>query len=103
MSQIPTKNRELCRDRFNGQCARCGMHGAQAHHRQRRREGGHAVGILVWLCPTCHAWAHSNPTDAQADGYIISVHEKDATTVPIRTFVGLVRFDNEGGYDFAQT
>lgn len=100
MSQIPTKNRNLARDRFNGQCARCGMHGAQCHHRQRRREGGHAVGILVWLCPTCHAWAHANPKDACGDGFIIPTFIKDVNKVPIRTFMGTMTFDNEGGYAF---
>lgn len=99
MSQIPAKNRELCRERFRGQCARCGMAGAQAHHRQRRREGGHAVAILVWLCRTCHEWAHANPDEARLTGFIITVHDGEPAAVPIKTFAGWVLFDNEGGYE----
>jgi hypothetical protein len=96
VSEIPAKNRKIVRDRQNDQCARCGMTGAEMHHRQRRREAGHAVGILVWLCSTDHRWAHAHPKDAKADGYIISPHEKDATAVPIRTFGGWALFNDLG-------
>ena len=96
MSAIPTKNREMVWERQNKQCARCGGRGAEIHHRQRRREAGHAVGILVGLCSTCHRWAHANPTAAKDAGYIISPHNDDPTAVPLRSFMGMVLFDNEG-------
>jgi hypothetical protein len=76
------------------------MKGAQMHHRQRRREGGHAVSILVWLCRTCHEWAHANPVEATAKGFIISVFVSDTTKVPIKTFAGWALFDDEGGIEY---
>lgn len=77
------------------------MRGNQIHHRQRRREGGHAVGNLVLLCDTCHRWVHANPVQAQELGYIISVSVDDPSTIPIRTIFGWVRYDNDGGVNFA--
>ncbi|ALY10600.1 HNH endonuclease [Arthrobacter phage Tank] len=112
MSAIPTRARELVRERQNGQCARCGSGYSEVHHRQRRREGGHAIEILVGLCTTDHRWAHANPKRAQELGFIVSVHETDVASVPIKTFMGWVRFttdgkvvfvdDNEGGTDDSQ-
>lgn len=96
MSDIPTRARELVRIRQNGQCARCGVAYTDLHHRQRRREAGHAVGILVGLCRKDHNWAHSNPSAAKADGYIIGPHENEPTSVPLKSFVGWVLFDNDG-------
>jgi hypothetical protein len=78
------------------------MAGAQCHHRQRRREGGHAVSNLVWLCRTCHEWAHADPVEATAKGFIISVYVEDTTQIRIKTFAGWVKFDNEGGYAYEQ-
>lgn len=100
MSQIPTRNREIVIERQNNQCARCGNRGAEMHHRQRRREAGHAISILVWLCSADHRWAHAHPVEAKADGYIIPPWETDPTTVPIKTFAGLATFDNEGGITY---
>lgn len=101
MSAIPTKAREVVRRRQNGQCARCGNTYTQLHHRQRRREGGHAVENLVGLCGTDHKWVHANPIRAQEDGYIIPVSETDITSVQIRTFMGWVNFTTDGGLAFA--
>ena len=96
MSAIPTAAREAVRRRQDGQCARCGAAYTEVHHRRRRREGGHEVGNLVGLCTTDHRWAHAHPTQARADGYIVSAHDADPATVPIRTFMGWVLFDNDG-------
>lgn len=101
-NEIPTKAREIVRERQNGQCARCGVAYTDLHHRQRRREAGHAVGILVGTCRACHKWAHANPTAAKADGYIISPHEDNPTSVPIKTFMGAVLFDNDGNVTFIE-
>lgn len=100
MSDIPTRNREIVRERHRGQCARCGCRGSDIHHRQRRREAGHAVGILVLLCRDCHKWVHGNPNTAKADGYIIEPWETDPLNVPIRTFAGWCKFDNVGGVEY---
>lgn len=76
------------------------MPGRDVHHRQRRRDAGHPVSILITLCRDCHGWAHSHPVDAKAVGYIISPWETDACAVPIKTFMGWVTLDNEGGVQF---
>lgn len=101
-NEIPTKAREIVRERQNGQCARCGMPYSDLHHRQRRREAGHAVGILVGLCRTDHKWAHANPSAAKRDGYIIDPHEADPTSVALKSFMGWVLFDNDGNVTFIE-
>jgi hypothetical protein len=102
MSDIPTKARQIVKERSNGQCSRCGALGYQIHHRLRRREGGHALGILVLLCSTCHKWAHGHPNEAKATGFIISVHDREPEAVPIKTFMGWMLFDNDGGATFVE-
>lgn len=59
------------------------------------------LGILVLLCGECHRWAHANPNEAKATGFIISVHETAPESIPIETFMGWMLFDNEGGATFA--
>jgi 5-methylcytosine-specific restriction endonuclease McrA len=100
VSAIPTKAREVVRIRQNGQCARCGNTYTQLHHRQRRREGGHAVENLVGLCGTDHKWVHAHPRQAQEQGYIIPVSETCITSVPLRSFMGWVNFTTDGGLAF---
>ena len=99
MSAIPTAARDKVWERQNRQCTRCGGRGYQIHHRQRRREGGHAVGNLVGLCRTCHDRVHRHPDKAKMDGYIVHI-EDDPLVIPIVTFMGPVLFDNDGGIHF---
>jgi hypothetical protein len=56
--------------------------------------------VLVLLCGTCHKWAHAYPTLAKAVGYIVAPWETDVPNVPIKTFMGWVKFDNDGGITF---
>lgn len=100
MSQIPASARKKVHERSNGQCSRCGMAGSQIHHRQRRREGGHAVSNLVLLCGTCHRDVHADPVEAASKGYIISVFVSDTTQIRIKTFAGWALFDDEGGFEY---
>lgn len=100
MSQIPTKARGVVRERQNGQCARCGNRYTELHHRQRRREAGHGLEILVGLCGSDHKWAHANPVKAKEHGYIVDPYVEDVASVPIKTFMGWVRFDKDGGTVF---
>lgn len=100
MSAIPTKAREMVRERQRGQCARCGSLYSEVHHRQRRREGGHGIENLVGLCTTDHRWVHANPEQAREYGYIVGVHVDDVESAPIKTFVGWVRFTKDGGAVF---
>lgn len=71
----------------------------------RRREGGHGYANLVYLCPTCHRWAHGSPAAAARDGYIIPVSAGVAaiSSHPIRTFDGWVLFTSDGGLEPADT
>lgn len=101
-NEIPTKAREVVRERQNGQCARCGNTYTALHHRMRRREGGHAYENLVGLCHTDHAWAHSNPDAAREQGYIIPTHVDDISAVPLKSFMGWVTFDKDGGTVFTE-
>ena len=101
MSAIPTKAREVVRERQNSQCARCGNRYEEVHHRMRRREGLHGYENLVGLCGTDHRWAHANPREAAAEGYIIPISVDDISAVPIFTFMGWLVFDSDGGLAFA--
>ena len=96
MSKIPEKARALVAVRSMGRCERCGMRGSEIHHRLRRRDGGHPVGILVNLCGTCHRWAHANPVAAKATGFIIGPWHADPNSVPIKTYSEWVLFDDDG-------
>lgn len=100
-NDIPTKARDVVRERQGGQCARCGNTYTALHHRMRRREGGHAWENLVGLCHTCHKWAHDNPVTAQQHGYVIPIHVQDISLVPIKTYLGWLVFDKDGGHSFA--
>lgn len=102
MSAIPTKARQVVRERQDGQCARCGNTYSDLHHRQRRREAGHGYEILVGLCGTDHKWAHANPVRAKEDGYIVDPYVADVTAVPIKTFMGWMTFDDVGGAHFVE-
>lgn len=99
-SGIPTSARKAVKHRSNNQCSRCGCPGTEIHHRQRRREAGHALSILVLLCWDCHKWAHSQRKQSEPDGYMVGVHIKDMTKLPIRTFGGWALFDNEGSFSY---
>lgn len=58
------------------------------------------LGILVLLCGECHRWAHANPNEAKASGFIISPFEQHPESIPIETFMGWMLFDNEGNATF---
>lgn len=104
MSEIPSAVRAAVKERQDNQCARCGNRGAQHHHRMRRREGGHGKANIVYLCGTCHRWAHANPAAAVEHGYIIPTHVdvEAICTIPIKTFMGWVTFDDVGGIHFVE-
>jgi 5-methylcytosine-specific restriction endonuclease McrA len=97
-NDIPTKARELVRERQGGQCWRCGNTYTALHHRMRRREGGHGVQNLVGVCGTCHNWVHKHPAAATEQGYIIPIHVTDISATPIKAFFGWVTFTNDGDY-----
>lgn len=97
MSAIPTRTRQLVRERDGGQCIRCGCPGTEISHRKRRREGGHEMSNLCLACGPCHrGWAHANPQAAMDTGFMISVHGPDPQTVPIKTFYGWAILTDDG-------
>jgi 5-methylcytosine-specific restriction endonuclease McrA len=71
---IPTKAREGVHERSRGRCERCGGRGGEIHHRRSRsvRDAHcHCLCNLVFLCNSCHRWAHANPYAAIDEGVII--------------------------------
>jgi hypothetical protein len=67
-------------------CFRCGGPGSDWHHRRSRRvRAGHrhcaCNGVL--LCRTCHSWAHSEVSEAQAAGLIVSQWVDEPFLVPV--------------------
>lgn len=42
----------------------------------------------VWLCATCHSWAHAHPEAARKTGWIVSRYDTPGT-VPVMTPWGL--------------
>lgn len=102
MSAIPTQARKKVRERQGDQCWRCGNIYTELHHRQRRRDGGHGLDVLVGLCSTDHRWAHANPSRAKEDGYIVAPHEEDVSTIPIKTFMGWAHLHKDGTASFVE-
>lgn len=44
----------------------------------------------VWLCTTCHTWAHDQPFAARPLGYIVLRHVAEPGAVPITAYYGTV-------------
>jgi len=106
MTQIPERSRTSVRVRARQRCERCGApapHG-QWHHRRRRRvvdEHTHCPCNGVWLCPTCHRAVHAGPAEARRKGWIVSPWNPKPGTTPLRTPLGWVFNDCEGGFALA--
>lgn len=82
---IPPESREAVFTREHGLCARCFMPGSEWHHRRSRRVRGehrHCPCNGVLLCHHCHRWAHRGPTEAGANGWIVSIYEDVPASVP---------------------
>lgn len=98
MSAIPAAARRavLARD---GACWICGDDEYDVHHRQRRREGGHAISNLVALCREHHAVAHAHPREARIWGLIVPTWD-DPTTSPIWSpqASAWLLLDDQGGH-----
>lgn len=106
--RIPTANQQIVQGRAFGRCERC-LHATLCgdhHHRRVRGMGGskaadrHDPSNLVWLCRPCHNWAHGNPLESEAVGFLIprssGNHPLD---VPITDLSGETRYlDNLGQY-----
>lgn len=96
MSAIPTKARQVVRERQGGACIRCGVPYSEVHHRQRRRDGGHTYENLIGLCGADHRFVHANPVKAKEQGYIVAPGVTAVADVPIKTFAGWVVLGEDG-------
>lgn len=102
---IPTRQRRIVAERDNMQCQRCGVRGSDWHHRRRRAVKTHYQHCScngVWLCRTCHDWAHRNPEEARERGFIVSAYEDEPYSVPISTFRGRLLLHCDGSIAFAE-
>jgi hypothetical protein len=81
---IPLSVRRAVQERAGGRCERCGAIGVHWHHRQTRSQGGqHTAENGVWLCVFCHDWAHANPAQAYATGWLVRRGVDPATVRPV--------------------
>lgn len=89
-AKVPWIARRLVMTRAGWRCQRCGAgRQLQVHHRVAKQMGGtrspliHDPRLLVVLCATCHAWAHSRVTEARESGWILRRSEVfDASGLP---------------------
>lgn len=97
---IPGEQYALVRDREGGHCLRCSGRGGEWHHRGRRRERRsehqHCACNGVWLCLTCHRWAHQHPVQAKAQGYIVASTELEPSSVAVVAWDGPVKLTCDG-------
>lgn len=105
MSRIPDTARTLVRSRAHHRCERCGAPApnGQWHHRRSRRvvdDHTHCPCNGVWLCGTCHRWAHANPTAARPTGFIVSQWVTIPRMVPVITSWGIRTHECEGTFAF---
>lgn len=104
-SPIPAKARALVKQREHHRCCRCGVPAptGQWHHRRRRNvidTHRHCTCNGVWLCPTCHAWVHSNVILSVAAGFIVSAWIGEPGEIMVRSAWGDRYHDCEGTYRF---
>jgi hypothetical protein len=104
-NRIPGGVRVAVRGRDRQHCVRCGMKGAEIHHRRSKSvqdEHTHCTCNLIYLCgwgnhTGCHGWAHSNPFEAKASGLIVLRSVADPWSVPVMIATeGLMVLDCEG-------
>lgn len=100
---IPERSRDLVKIRDRHRCVRCLIPAPTGHwhHRRGRAVRGphqHCPCNGVWLCSTCHVWAHANPEQAREVGLIVPRFVLEPGTQPFRTPTGWVKPDCEGGW-----
>jgi 5-methylcytosine-specific restriction endonuclease McrA len=104
-TSIPASSRAIVKARSLGRCERCGVPTTygEAHHRRSRSvadEHRHCPCVLVWLCGTCHRWAHAHPLKARETGVIVSKFIINPYTVPMATPWGTRLHNCEGGITY---
>ena len=100
--QIPETARTLVKQRARFRCERCRVPcpGGHWHHRRSRLvrdEHQHCPCNGVWLCPTCHEWAHGHPFEARGSGWIVTKFNEEPSKVPTLSVYGETFYDCAGG------
>lgn len=75
-------------------CQGCGStRNLHRHHRRGKDAGGsgerahtHCACNGLTLCTTCHTWAHANPEQARAEGWIVSQSVDEPGSVGVMRF-----------------
>ena len=96
-----TRTRGLIQARSGGRCERCSGQGREYSHRRPRgvRDAHTACPCnAIWSCSVDHSWMHKNPKAARSLGLHLSRYEAEPWALPVRTTVGWVLLDCEGGY-----
>lgn len=91
-TQIPARARVAVRERHQGRCERCGGPGAHWHHRKSRSVRGehrHCICNGLWLCASCHTWAHANHDAAVEEGVIVPRWGEDPGDWSVLTYQGI--------------
>jgi hypothetical protein len=77
---------EQIRERDGDRCSRVAKeHGGplDVHHRLPRSGGSDETACnRITLCRKCHAWAHKNPREAMAAGWVVS-RSADPAKIPV--------------------
>lgn len=105
-NDIPEARREQVKNRDLSRCFRCGGPGAEWHHRRSRSvrdEHRHCACNGVWLCRTCHRWAHANPFEARAVGLIVSRYQPQPGAEPAVARFGTLFLLCNGKFRYAET
>ena len=107
VSKIPNLARTQVKTRARFRCERCGVGSpnGQWHHRRRRGVGGthcHCPCNGVWLCPTCHRWAHAHHTEAAKAGWIISAFVAEPYNISVATSWGPRHHHCDGTFTFTK-
>jgi hypothetical protein len=97
--------RDLCLERDEGKCFRCGTALTSWHscHHRRLRSGGGTTTLdnLIMLCGSgttgCHGWVHKHAQEARSNGWIVSRYGTGPADVPARHWQwGLVYLTEDG-------
>ena len=83
---IPTQARTVLSNR-DKVCLRCLMPPTQLHHRRGRAVRDvhqHCPCNLVYLCDSCHRWAHAHPRAAMRSGFVVGRAVGVPGTIPVK-------------------
>lgn len=65
-----------------------------------RDDHTHCTCNGVWLCATCHSWAHAHPFDARGTGFIVPRHVSDPGSIPVEAHYGSLLLECDGKFNY---